>query len=366
MVNISRRTRLIFSIALLAILTALTFGCNQSNPQSTFEALGPVAQSQLNLFWVIFSVGAIVFVFIEGLIIYAIIKFRRRSDDEMPHQTHGNSTLEVTWTVIPAAILVLVTIPTIITIFDNANSPVPPSEGGLVVDAIGHQWWFEFRYPNPLNPGEDIVFANELHIPTGEPVNIRLESVDVIHSFWVPKIGGKVDMVPGNNNDMWLQADAPAYLYAQCAEFCGVAHALMRFRVIAESRADFDAWLLEQAAPAVESADPLIVAGKQVFQQSGCTGCHATDPGSKGRIGPNLTHVASRTILAGGVFENRDEFERVNSSIVQANLREWLEDPNKAKPGNIMSAQAAVYTDPAKKLSEPDISALVAYLSSLK
>lgn len=366
MVKLSRRPRLIVSLTLLTVLTALTFGCNKNNLQSTFDALGPVAQSQLNLFWVIFAVGAIVFVFIEGLIIYAIIKFRRRSDDEMPHQTHGNNTLEITWTVIPAALLVLISIPTVITIFDNTNSPVPPSEGGLVVDAIGHQWWFEFRYANPLNPGEDVVFANELHIPTGEPVNIRLESVDVIHSFWVPKLAGKVDMVPGNGNDMWFQADVPGYFYAQCAEFCGVAHALMRFRVIAEPREDFDAWLLEQAAPAAESTDPLILAGKKVFQQSGCTGCHATDPSSKGRIGPNLTHVASRSTLAGGVFENRDEFDRVNPSILQANLREWLEDPLKAKPANIMGMQAAVYTDSNKKLSEPDISALVAYLSSLK
>jgi len=366
MVNFSRRPKNIVSLIMLMVFAALMFGCTPSHPQSTFEALGPVAQSQLNLFWVIFATGAIVFVMVEGLIIYAIIKFRRRSDDEMPAQTHGNSTLEITWTAIPAALLVLISIPTIITIFDNTNSPVPPDEGGLAVDAIGHQWWFEFRYPNPLNPGEDIVFANELHIPTGEPVNIRLESVDVIHSFWVPKIGGKVDMVPGNGNDMWLQADAPGYLYAQCAEFCGVAHALMRFRVIAEPREEFDAWLLEQASPAVESSDPLIAAGKDLFQKAGCTGCHATSPDSKGRIGPNLTHVATRSTLAGGVFENRDEFDRVNSSIVQANLRTWLEDPDKAKPGNIMSRQAAVYTDPAKKLSEPDISALVAYLSSLK
>ncbi|MDP6453238.1 MAG: cytochrome c oxidase subunit II [SAR202 cluster bacterium] len=366
MVNLRLRPNKIVSLALMMAFAALMFGCNQSHPQSTFEALGPVAQSQLNLFWVIFAAGMLVFVLVEALLIYAVIKYRRRSDDEMPHQTHGNNTLEVTWTVIPTGLLVLVIIPTIFTIFDNTNSPLPPEEGGLVVDAVGHQWWFEFRYPHPQNAEEEIVFANELHVPVGEVINIRLSSVDVIHSFWVPKIGGKVDMVPGNDNTMWLQADTPGYYYAQCAEFCGVSHALMRFRVIAEPREDFDAWLLEQASPAFESQDPLIAAGKDVFQQAGCAGCHATDPDSKGRVGPNLTHLASRTTLAGGVFENRDEFDRVNSSIVQKNLREWLEDPDKAKPGNIMSRQAAVYTDPTKKLSEPDISALVAYLSNLK
>jgi cytochrome c oxidase subunit 2 len=366
MVKFSRCPRNIVTLFLLTIFAALMFGCDKTRPQSTFEALGPVAQSQLDLFWVILAAGMIVFVFVEGLIIYAVIKFRRRSDDEMPHQTHGNNTLEITWTLVPTALLVLIIIPTIFTIFDNANSPRTPEEGGLVVDAVGHQWWFEFRYPHPVNPDEEIVFANELHIPTGEPINIRLESVDVIHSFWVPKIGGKVDMVPGNDNDMWLQADTPGYLYAQCAEFCGVAHALMRFRVIAEPREEFDAWLLEQAEPAIESQDPLIAAGKQIFQQSGCGGCHATDPGSKGRIGPNLAHVASRTTLAAGVFENRDEFGQVNAGILQANVRKWLEDPMKAKPGNIMGMQAAVYTDSDKALSEQDLSAVVAYIYSLK
>ena len=366
MVKLSRRPRRTVSLIALTAFVALTFGCYQSHPQSTFDALGPVAQSQLNLFWIIFAAGAAVFVFIEGLLIYAVIKFRRRSDDEMPHQTHGNNTLEITWTVIPAALLVLVSIPTIFTIFDNANSPVPPSEGGLVVDVIGHQWWFEFRYAHPQNAGEEIVFANELHIPTGEPINIRLESVDVIHSFWVPKLAGKVDMVPGNGNDMWKVSSMGGTFYRQCAEFCGVAHALMRFRVIAEPREDFDAWLMEQAAPAVDSQDPLIAAGKEVFQQSGCSGCHATDPGGKGRIGPNLTHVATRSTLAAGVFENRDEFDEVNSSMVQANLREWLKDPNKAKPGNIMATNAAVFNDPAQKLNERELSSLVAYLASLK
>lgn len=366
MLNLKGRPVKLLNLGFLIAIMAFTFGCYQTHPMSTFQSFGPVAKSQLDLFWVIFSAGMIVFVFVEGLLIYAVIKYRRKSDDETPKQVHGNTTLEVTWTAIPAALLVLISIPTMFTIFDNTNSPVPPDEGGLVVEAIGHQWWFEFRYAHPQNSDEEIVFANELHIPTGEPVNIKLESVDVIHSFWVPKLGGKVDMVPGNGNDMWLQADTPGYFYAQCAEFCGVAHALMRFRVIAEPREDFDAWLLGQAAPALDSKDPLVVSGKEVFKNSGCTGCHATDPTAKGRVGPNLTHLASRSTFAAGVFENRDEYGQVNPSIVQSNLRKWLENPEKSKPGNLMAAQGAVFTDPSQKLSESDLSALVVYLASLK
>ena len=379
MLKLIQRRRQILGLALFATVLAMMLGCSQSNLQSTFDAQGPVAESQLKLFWVIFGAGAFVFVAVEAGLIYAMIKFRRRSDDDVPHQTHGNTTLEITWTAIPAALLIVVSIPTVFTIFSNANSPDPVDEGGLVVDAIGHQWWFEFRYPHPDNPGQDVVFANELHIPIGEVVNIRLESDDVIHSFWVPKLGGKVDMVPGNGNTMWLQADTAGLFYGQCAEFCGVSHANMRFHVVAESRAEFDAWLLEQAAPAVDSPDPFIQQGKNLFLRN-CTLCHDTSPiirrGPEGELiknkggyefaGPNLTHVASRGLLAAGMFDNRDESGRVNSALVQEHLRTWLEDPNNMKPGNLMGTYADVFTDPDKRLSEADLSALVAYLTSLR
>ena len=379
MLKLIQRRRQILGLALFATVLALTLGCSQSNLQSTFDSQGPVAESQLKLFWVIFGAGAFVFVAVEAGLIYAMVKFRRRRDDDSPVQTHGNTTLEVTWTAIPAALLIVVAIPTVFTIFDNANSPDPVDQGGLVVDAIGHQWWFEFRYPHPNNKGEDVVFANELHIPIGEIVNIRLESDDVIHSFWVPKLGGKVDMVPNNDNTMWLQADTSGLFYGQCAEFCGVAHAHMRFHVVAESRADFDAWLLEQAGPAVDSPDPLVKQGKNVFLRN-CTLCHDTSsnmsrgPGgelikNKGGYefgGPNLTHVASRGLLAAGVFDNRDESGRVNPALFQENLRKWLEDPHKWKPGNLMATHADVFTDPDKGLSETELDAVVAYISSLK
>jgi len=379
MLKLNQRRRQILGLAFFAAVAALMLGCTPSHFQSTFDSQGPVAQSQLTLFWVIFAAGAFVFVAVEAGLIYTMLKFRRRDDDEIPHQTHGNTTIEITWTVIPAGLLILVAIPTVFTIFSNANSPDPVDQGGLVVDAIGHQWWFEFRYPHPENAGEDVVFANELHIPIGETVNVRLDSDDVIHSFWVPKLAGKVDMVPRNDNTIWIQADRAGLFYGQCAEFCGVAHAHMRFHVVAESRTEFDAWLLEQAAPAVESPDPLVIQGKNVFLRN-CSLCHENrsivQRGPEGELirnkggyqfaGPNLTHVASRGLLAAGIFDNRDESGRVNAALVQANLRTWLEDPNKAKPGNLMAAHADVFTDPDKRLSETDLSAVVAYISSLK
>ena len=367
MSRVLKRGRILVGIAVLGALLTLVFGCTPNDPQSTFDALGPVAQSQLNLFWIILGAGAVVFILVEGALIYSVIKFRRRRADEMPHQTEGNHTLEFAWTAAPTAILVVVAIPTVFTIFDNQVSPEPHA---LTVEAIGHQWWFEFRYPHPDDPTKEIVFANDLYMPVDEVVNVNLDSIDVIHSFWIPKIAGKVDMVPANDNTMWIKADRTGLYYGQCAEFCGVQHANMRFKVVVVTREEFDEWLMYQASPAVESQDPLITEGKSQFSKAGCSGCHATESvvneGTPGRDGPNLTHVASRTQLAGGIFDNLGENGEVNDAIFQRNLRTWIEDPEAAKTGNIMARRGAPYIDPANALSEAELSALVAYVSSLK
>ena len=367
MLKFYRRHRLPLGFLMLGALMALMFGCTPNDPQSTFDANGPVAQSQLNLFWIIFAAGAVVFVAVEGAIIYMMVKFRRRSDADMPEQVEGNHTLEFAWTAGPTALLVLVAIPTIFTIFDNQVSPDPEA---LTVDVIGHQWWFEFRYDHPDDPTKDVIFAGDLHIPINEVVNVNLDSVDVIHSFWIPKIAGKVDMIPNADNTMWIEADRTGTYYGQCAEFCGVQHANMRFKVIAQTKEDFDSWLRAQAEPAVESQDPLVVEGSEVFRSAGCSGCHATDSvtnaGTPGREGPNLTHVASRTNLAGGIFDNRDESGNVNIAILQRNLRTWITDPESAKPGNTMASQGAPYINPEQAINEAELSAVVAYLSTLK
>ena len=341
------------AVALSALLLVVLAGCTPDHFQSTFDTSGPVARSQLALFYVIFWAAVFVFIVVGGILLYTTIRFRRKSDAEEPEQIHGHTRLEIGWTIAPILVLIVVAVPTVLTIFDNANSPDPD---GLTVDAIGHQWWWEFRYPE-----YDLVTANELHIPVGEVVNVNLESIDVIHSFWIPKIAGKVDLVPNSPNFMWIEVDEdkPGEYFGQCAEFCGVAHAHMRFRVIAESREDFDAWVASQKEPAPTPTDPLAVEGHDIFMgnQAGCWSCHtvAGTRKARGTTGPNLTHVASRSHIASGILEN-----------TQANLRSWLEDPNKIKIGNIMSRDAAVYTDPAKRLSEPQISALVAYLRLLE
>ena len=355
------------ALVALGILTAAVLACDASNPQSTFDARGYVAQTQLNLFWIILGAGAVVFVLVEGAIIYAIIKYRRRRADEIPEQVEGNATVEFAWTAGPTVLLLLVAVPTVLTIFDNQVSPDP---GALTVDVVGHQWWFEFRYPHPDDPEKEVRFANDLHMPVDEVVNVNLKSEDVIHSFWIPKIAGKVDMVPGGGNTMWIQANETGMYYGQCLEFCGVQHANMRFRVYVHEREEFDAWLRAEAEPAFDSPDPLARAGRDVFNSAGCTACHqlqSTVPvGQVSLQGPSLAHVASRTILAGGVFDNRDESGRVNDAILQANLRTWLEDPESAKTGNVMAREAPNYLNPEDALTEAELSALVAYLSTLK
>ena len=367
MFTIYRRHRHLFIAALLGALLAMLLGCTPGNPQSTFDAQGPVAQSQLNLFWIIFAAGVVVFVAVEGAIIYSVIKFRRRNEDEVPEQVEGNHTLEFAWTAGPTALLALVAIPTVLTIFDNQ---VSPDHDAMAVEVIGHQWWFEFRYEHPDDPTQEVVTANDLYMPVDEVVNINLDSVDVIHSFWIPKIAGKVDMVPNNDNTMWIKADRTGQYYGQCAEFCGVQHANMRFRVIVQTREDFDAWLRAEAEAVPESQDPLVAQGKKTFSDAGCSGCHSTNPvsaaGVPGRDGPNLAHVASRTMLAGGVFDNRGEDGQVNDAILQQNLRTWISDPESAKTGNIMASRGAPYIELEDALDEAELSAIIAYLSTLK
>jgi len=342
-------------LLLLLLLITLVIGCTPSHPQSTFDTAGPVSRSQLVLFYWIFGASVFVFITVGGALLYIAFRYRRRPGDVDPPQIHGHKRLEIAWTILPAVVLAVVAVPTIQTIFYNANSPEP---GAMTVNAVARQWWWEFRYPHPTDADEEVITANELHIPVNEVVNLELDSRDVLHSFWIPKLAGKVDMIPNHTNRMWIEADDPGEYMGQCAEFCGVAHAAMRFRVIAESREEFDAWLLRQAAPAFDSPDPLAIEGKTLFEdRAQCFTCHtvAGVKKARGTRGPNLTHMASRGHIAAGLYEN-----------TQANLRMWLMDPEAAKPGNIMARDAIVYTDPDMELTEAQVSALVAFLQSLK
>jgi len=349
--SFTRRSRHLLGVLLTGIFFALLSACSKASPQSTFDTLGPVSRNQATIFYIIFVAGIVVFVLVFTLLIFAALKYRRKSKDEIPEQIHGNDKLEIAWTVAPALLLIAVAIPTLRGVFFAAN---PPENTAFTVEATGHQWWFEFEYPE-----QGIVTANEMYIPVNRPIAFKLYSVDVIHSFWVPKLAGKVDMVPGNENHMWFEADEVGEYFGQCAEFCGESHAKMRFRVIAVTQAEFDAWVEHQKTLAVIPSDPLAKEGHDLFISNDvqCWACHTIGgiQKARGTLGPNLSHFASRLHLAAGNIDN-----------TQANLRLWLEDPNAIKPGNIMSRDAAVYNDVSKHLSEPQISALVAFLRSLE
>ena len=348
----SHRLGTLISLSLLLLVSFLLFSaaCTPGDPQSTFDAAGEVSRSQLNLFYIIFWAAVFVFVAVEGLLIYAVIRFRRKPGQGDPEQVHGNRRLEIAWTVAPAIVLAVIAVPTIITILDLSS---PPKGESINVNVIAHQWWWEFEYPD-LN----IVTANELHIPVGKVVNIKLESNDVIHSFWVPKLAGKQDVVPNNINEIWLNADEPGVYFGQCAEFCGVAHAYMRFRVIAEPQEEFDRWAEDFLRPAMQPKG-VAIDGAALFTQKGCIACHTIqdNPIARGTIGPDLTHFGIRTTLAAGVLE-KDRFGE--------NLTRWLRDPDDVKPGNIMARDAPVYQNPELALSNFDIAALGVYLRGLK
>lgn len=320
------------------------FGSDSKTPQSIFEAKGPVARMELDLFWWIFWAATFVFIVVELAFVYAVFRFRRRPGDPMPSQTHGNTRLEVAWTIAPAVILAIIAVPTVSVLWKVLT---PPNQGvRLEVEAVAHQWWWEFNYPSL-----GVKTANEMHIPAGYVAVIRLESKDVIHSFWVPKLGGKIDMVPGRHNVLWLQGDVPGVYYGQCAEFCGVGHSLMRFRAVVDTKEDFDKWTALQKQPA--GAPPAgAAAGRDIFMGKGaCAGCHTvkgTD--ARGPVGPDLTHIGSRLTIASGIMDNTHD-----------NLVKWLSDPNGVKPGNLMGS---VITK--GKFTPDELNALASYLESLK
>jgi cytochrome c oxidase subunit 2 len=298
---------------------------------------GPVSRRADELWDITFALAAVIFVIVEGLIVFALIKFRHRPGRQAA-QFHGNTKLEVVLTLVPALILAGLAIPTVKAIADLSQKP----DNALEVKVIGHQFWWEYQYSDL-----DVITANELHVPINQPVYLTLEGVDVIHSFWIPKLTGKQDVVPGRINHMWFEAEKPATYYGQCTEYCGLSHANMRLRVVAMTPQDFQTWVSEQQQPAVSPSESLAVQGEKVFMEGPCINCHAVEgTDAQARIGPDLTHFASRATFAGAIFDNNAE-----------NLTTWLEDPPAVKPGSKM---------PDYGLSTEDIQALVAYLQSLE
>jgi len=318
-------------------------------------------------------------VLVEGALLYAIFRFRGKRGDPEPRQVHGNTTVEIVWTVIPALILAAIAVPTVRGIFQTA---AVPTGDVLKVEVVGHQWWWEFRYPDL-----HITTANEIHIPVGQTVSFHIGTVDVVHSFWPPRFAGKRDVFPNRETRLWFQAKANGEYPGQCAEFCGIEHGRMAFRIRAQTPEEFQAWVAHMqtlgpkpaaaatagpsdtvrtvsagaiaqaaqqpgkpsakpakgdsaaAAPAAPQ-DPAYAAGEKLFLSKGCVGCHslvAVDP-PKGMIGPNLANVGARSFIGAGSFRNTDE-----------TLARWIQNPQAMKQGVLMP-NLGVKPDEAKLL----------------
>lgn len=326
-------------LAFLALVLGLT-GCQGPFPQTTFSATTEFGADLAGLFRMIFWWAVVVFVVVQVGVIYVVIRFRSRPGQADPTPVHGHTALEIAWTLAPAMIIVFIAVPSIRVIWKDATAD---TENAVRVEVIGHQWWWEYRYPD-----YGIVTAGDLHLPQGRPVELQLTSADVIHSFWLPRLAGKRDMILGRSNRLVFTPDSVGEFWGQCAEYCGTSHANMRFRAFVHAPADFEAWVQQQTSPPAPEAalSAQEAEGLSVFRTRGCLACHTIDGVAAGVLGPNLNHFGSRSTVAGGILENTPE-----------NLAAWLRDPPAVKPGSLMQNF---------NLTEAEITALVAYLRSLR
>jgi cytochrome c oxidase subunit 2 len=399
--------------ALTAALSLALAGCSADKyPNTIFEPTTEFNREVLSIFHSLFFWSALVFVLVEAALIWVMWRYRRREGQPEPRHVHGNTTLEIAWTLIPAVILVFIAVPTVRAIFRTQAKAVP---GALQVQVIGHQWWWEFRYPQ-----YGIVTANELYLPIGRTVNFELKTADVLHSFWIPRLGGKRDLISNHTNYLWFTPDSvseDAY-HGSCNEYCGASHANMLFRAFTVTPAQFEQWTIHQKSPAAFNAavaapaggattpnastpvtTPVTPAsyigypadrmpahtipnaplpdgltftdglagdparGQAIYSRSACIGCHTItgNPMSQGIIGPNLTHFGSRMTIAAAMFPNDDK-----------HLRLWIKDARMMKPGAIMPPFGKGAYDPVLKttltsgLSDQEIADIAAYLHALK
>jgi cytochrome c oxidase subunit 2 len=305
---------------------------------STLVARSDLNRSILNLYTIITWATVVIGLGVFAGLGWILLRYRSRRASALPVQTRGHTLLEISWTIAPALVLLVIAIPTLQVVFRTQQAVTPA--GALLVTVRGYQWWWEFRYPSL-----EIVTANEAHIPVGRAVEFALEGPDVIHSFWVPQLGGKRDVVPGRVNRITLTADRPGEYWGQCAEFCGLSHANMALRIIVDMPEDFARWVAAQRAPAVEPAGDA-ARGKDIYAKSACVGCHTITGVSTGVLGPTLTHFGSRRTLAAGMWPN-----------TPANVAAWVKDPQGLKPGVKM---------PNLGLTTAQANDVAAYLSALK
>jgi len=323
----------------LPLVALAAVACGGPFPQSTLHPRSDFAGAIDHLFTSIFWWAVLVFVLVEGLLCYAVIRYRHREGRPVPKPVHGHTALEIAWTLAPAVILVFIAVPTMRTVFATAGDAPATA---LKIEVIGHQWWWEYKYPDL-----GIVTANEMHLPVGKPVQVSITSADVIHSFWVPRLGGKRDANPGQANRIAFRADSVGQYSGQCAEFCGASHANMRLRVLVDSDSAFQAWVRRQrAAQPPPPRGSVEARGRDVFARSACIGCHTIDGVAKGIIGPNLSHVGGRATIAAGLFPNDS-----------LHLARWIANAPSLKPGTLMMQMP---------VAGADLAAMIAYLQSLK
>jgi cytochrome c oxidase subunit 2 len=312
---------------------------------SIFSPVATPSQSIFSLSMFVLAITGGIFVVVGGLIFYAAVRFRQRPDDDgsEPPQIFGSNQIELSWTIIPVLIVVVLFLATARMIFAIQDAPKPA--GALEVTVVGHQFWWEFRYP-----ALHITTANELHIPVSDsdasrPTYMKLTSADVMHSFWMPRLAGKVDVIPNRINELWMDPHTPGLYEGQCAQFCGVQHAKMLLRVYVDTPEQFAAWVKQEQQPGAQ--DPAVAAGRHEFESQACVNCHAiAGTSARGQFGPDLTHLASRKTIASGAADNTTE-----------NLERWIADPDQIKPGALM---------PSMHLTPDQVREITEYLNTLQ
>lgn len=358
----------------VAVLTA----CAEEYPQSTIAPKTDLGDVTQNLYVAVFWWTMLILVAVWAVLAYVLIRYRERPGAPRPKQVHGHMGLEIAWTIAPALIVVAIVIPTIQGVFETQR---PPPDGAMIVEVTGQRYWWSFHYPEL-----GVTTANELHVPVNRPISLRLASGDVIHSFWVPQLGGKRDVNPvvrvpegelPKYNWLHFTVRDPGVFMGQCAEFCGQSHALMGIRVIAQSEDDFQAWAQRWETPSVTAvppeaepaatgeagvmqgavADPAVAQGREIFHRSTCIACHTIQgTNAMGILGPNLSLLGERTTIGAGYLENTRE-----------NLVRWIHSPQSFKPGAPMPGAAEEGGGmPPTNLSDEEIQAVAAYLASLR
>ncbi len=339
----------------------LLFADGKAQDLCIFSPASPPAESIRDLSILIFVITGLIFLIVEGVLIYCLVRFRRDAKSRTePAQVYGSRPIEIAWTAAPLLIVTIIVLVTARTLWDVTIDPPKPQPGDrtLFVTVIGRQWWWEYHYDSYDGRPLGFITANELHIPVSEdgqprPVFLMLKSADVYHSFWVPRLAGKTALIPGRTNSMWLQTKETGIFLGQCAEYCGTQHANMLLRVSVDSPEDFERWLVEQAKPAadepaVKTDRELFLKDRDLFLTQSCVNCHRVrGTAAAGSYAPDLTHLMSRQTLASGMIPNDPEGNH---------LRAWIVDPQTIKPGCLMSAFG---------LSTEQLNSIVRYLKTL-